>query len=153
MKHRDLVNTAWPLIESELSSHDMRAVHGNEDIGTSVMADSDRMERVFLNLAVNARQAMKAGGSLTVDLRERNDWVEFAFRDSGEGIPEEIRKKIFEPFMTRKKGCSLGLGLPMARWITEAHGGGLFITETGAAGTEMVVRLPRAIDLDNEETA
>lgn len=142
MEPLDLINTAWPLIESELMNHNMKAVHLKKDLQSKVLVDSDRMERVFINLAVNARQAMEGGGRLTVDARQSGSWIEISFKDTGKGVPKEIRNKIFQPFMTRKKGSSLGLGLAMSQWITEAHGGSLLMADTGDEGTEMVVRLP-----------
>lgn len=138
----DLLNTAWPVLQGDFSSNGMTLLRGEIASNSKVMVDSDKLERVFINLAVNARQAMEPGGTLEVSLREAGSWVEFSFRDTGKGIPEEMRNQIFEPFVTRKKGHSLGIGLAMCQWIAQAHKGEIRVAESGPEGTDMVVRLP-----------
>jgi|GEM_PF-3648559 len=142
MTPRDVVNTAWPLLKSDLESHGMSIVRGNLETRGMVRVDSDKMERVLINLAVNARQSMDVGGRLTVSIHERDEWVEISLKDTGSGIPEDRIDEIFEPFVTRKRGHSLGIGLAMSRWIVHSHEGDVRLAETGADGTEMVVRLP-----------
>lgn len=138
----DLINTAWPILKSDLEGHAMSLQMGEVENSSLLSVDSDKVERVFINLAVNARQAMKKDGTLTVSARRTGRSVEFSFRDTGSGISDEFRKSLFEPFVTRKKGHSLGIGLSMSQWIVEAHGGDLRVADTGPAGTEMTVRLP-----------
>jgi len=143
MEPPDLINTAWPVIQQDLVNNGMSLVREEAEPTARVMVDSDKLERVLINLAVNARQAMDEGGSLTIAVKMNENWVELSFRDTGKGIPENIREKIFEPFVTRKKGSSLGIGLAMARWIVQAHQGELEIGKTGPDGTEMIIRLPQ----------
>lgn len=142
MEPRDVVNTAWPLLKSDLENHGMSIVRGNLETQKMVRVDSDKMERVLINLAVNARQAMGAGGCLTVSIDESERWVEISLKDTGSGIPEDRVNEIFEPFVTRKRGHSLGIGLAMSRWIVHSHEGDVRLAETGTDGTKMVVRLP-----------
>ncbi len=142
MEPRDVVNTAWPLLKSDLESHGMTMVRGNLETQKKVRVDSDKMERVLINLAVNARQAMGSGGCLTVSIHETDKWVEISFKDTGTGIPEDRVNEIFDPFVTRKRGQSLGIGLAMSRWIVHSHEGDVLLAETGTDGTRMVVRLP-----------
>ncbi len=142
MEPRDVVNTAWPLLKSDLENHGMEIVRGNLETRKQIKVDSDKMERVLINLAVNARQAMDKGGCLTVSVHESDNWVEISLKDTGSGIPEDRIDEIFEPFVTRKRGHSLGIGLAMSRWIVQSHDGDIRLAETGADGTDMVVRLP-----------
>lgn len=142
MEPRDLVNTAWPLLKSDLENHGMSIVRGNLETRKLVRVDSDKMERVLINLAVNARQAMSEGGRLTVSIQENDSAVEISLKDTGSGIPEDRVSEIFEPFVTRKREHSLGIGLAMSRWIVQSHEGDVCLAATGADGTEMVVRLP-----------
>jgi signal transduction histidine kinase len=112
------------------------------------------LNQVFLNLLVNAAHAIKdaigegAGqrGTIRVSTRLDGDWVDIRFADSGTGIPEGVRERIFEQFFTTKPvGRGTGLGLAIARSVVvEKHGGTLsFETELGK-GTTFIVRLPIA---------
>jgi two-component system, NtrC family, sensor kinase len=111
------------------------------------------INQVVLNLIVNAAHAIaqKTDGSgtagkgiITVQTRNRGDYVEIRVGDTGGGIPENIRGRIFDPFFTTKAiGKGTGQGLAIARTIiTEAHHGSIdFETETGS-GTTFIIRLP-----------
>jgi len=110
------------------------------------------LNQVFLNLLVNAAHAIKDAigegngqrGTIRVSTRLDGDWVDIRFADSGTGIPEGVRERIFEQFFTTKPvGKGTGLGLAIARSVVvEKHGGTLsFETEMGK-GTTFIVRLP-----------
>jgi signal transduction histidine kinase len=89
-----------------------------------VMADHFQMEQLFLNLVLNAIQAMPEGGTLTLQTRVRNGKVSAEVRDTGIGIPGQIRERIFDPFFsTREVGEGTGLGLAVSDSIVAAHGG------------------------------
>jgi signal transduction histidine kinase len=98
-----------------------------------VMADHFQMEQLFLNLVLNALQAMPGGGELWLRTRRRQDWVAVEVRDSGTGIPEDVRDRIFDPFFTtRGVGEGTGLGLTVSDSIVTSHGGTLEVeTEVG----------------------
>ena len=103
----------------------------------------------MLNLITNARDAMKpGGGTLTVRLRERRDLIELSVSDTGSGIDDEIRDKIFEPFMTTKGALGgsqtpgTGLGLSVSYGIVQEHGGTIEVESVPGQGTTMTVRLP-----------
>ena len=108
--------------------------------------------RVFLNLVTNAFQAMyekqkKGNGDylpeLTVSSRQLEDHVEFCIRDNGPGIPDEVRDKIFEPFVTTKEpGKGTGLGLSLTTDILVRHGGSVHVDTEVGHYTEMRVSLP-----------
>jgi two-component system cell cycle sensor histidine kinase/response regulator CckA len=114
-----------------------------------VMASESQLSQVIVNLVVNAadailpdatadRREVRISTRLTVD-----GWIEIAVRDTGTGIPVEVRDKIFDPFFTTKPvGVGTGLGLAICHGIVRTHGGTLsFDTEVGV-GTTMKVRLP-----------
>lgn len=106
-----------------------------------VMLDLAKMRRVFTGVLKNAVEAMPGGGSLSVSSRVDGDRVVVEVGDTGGGIPEEIRGRVFVAFGAKKKG-GYGLGLAAAKKIVEAHGGTIsFMTETGK-GTTFTISLP-----------
>jgi two-component system NtrC family sensor kinase len=110
-----------------------------------VMADRSQMEQLFLNLVLNALQAMPGGGLLTL-LTGVSDGQAFAeVRDTGRGIPQEIRERIFDPFFTtRDPSCGTGLGLAVSDNIVAAHGGRVELTSRVGVGSAFRVFLPRS---------
>jgi K+-sensing histidine kinase KdpD len=107
--------------------------------------DVEKIVRVFYNLGVNALDAMPNGGSLTVRSRKQNGSVVFEFTDTGTGIPEEIRSKIFEPFFTFGKKLGTGLGLSIVRKIVEDHKGVIEIESEKNKGTTFRLFLPLSL--------
>lgn len=89
-------------------------------------ADADKLRRVLLNLAHNAREAMRWSGRLRLEARlapGAPELLELLVSDEGPGVPEEIRERLFEPFVTSGKAHGTGLGLAVARRFVEDHGG------------------------------
>jgi signal transduction histidine kinase len=108
-----------------------------------VMADGDQLQRVFLNLANNAREAMPNGGRLTITAKSVNKNVEIEFTDTGEGISDENIERIFDPlFTTKTKGT--GLGLAVCQEIVKQHRGTISSrrNEESTCGTVIQVKLP-----------
>jgi PAS domain S-box-containing protein len=123
----------------------------HRDLGASevfVSIDPAQAKQLFLNLFLNAIEAMAPGGHLTVNLTRVTHqgvaWVRVAIIDTGGGIPESIRAKIFEPFFTTKTRGS-GLGLAICRSIADAHKGTVRVeTPSGSSGTTVVLEFPLA---------
>ena len=88
-----------------------------------VRLDPDRMRRVLTNIASNAQDAMPKGGTFTVTTRSGDGFWELELKDTGAGIPLELRTRIFEPFVTSGKDHGTGLGLSIVREIIRGHGG------------------------------
>jgi signal transduction histidine kinase len=114
-----------------------------------VMADATQLQQVIVNLAINARDAMPAGGALTVStaLVEAHGraLVAIAVEDSGAGIDPQTLPHIFEPFFTTKSaGRGTGLGLAMVYGIAKQHGGTVEVTSEVGRGARFEVRLPLA---------
>ena len=118
-----------------------------DESGAVVLADHFQMEQLFLNLVLNAVQAMPRGGELVLRTRVGEDSVVAEVRDTGTGIPEEIRDRIFDPFFTtREVGEGTGLGLSVSDSITAAHGGTIELKSTVGVGTIFGVELPLPAD-------
>jgi signal transduction histidine kinase len=99
-----------------------------------------RIQSVFFNLIANALEAMSGGGRLRIAAREASGCVLIEMEDSGPGIPQEIRDRLFQPFVTAGKHNGLGLGLALSRQAVLNHGGDIW-TEP-AKGARFVMRLP-----------
>ena len=103
--------------------------------------DADLIEQALLNVVLNGAQAMATGGALEVRLTEDNRWAYIRVRDHGEGIPDEIRARIFDLYFTTKKEGS-GIGLAMTYRIVQMHHGQIDVESKAGSGTTFVLRLP-----------
>ena len=107
----------------------------------SVSGDPEQLKHLFLNLILNAAQAMEGKGRIDLAVANIDGHCRVDVRDHGPGIPREVREKIFEPFFTtRDEGT--GLGLAIARKVVEAHGGGISAGSPDDGGAVIGVRLP-----------
>jgi len=107
----------------------------------AVAGEEEQLKQAFLNLVLNALQAMPKGGALTIDVAVDAGEVALRFSDSGPGIPAELREKIFNPFFTtRREGT--GLGLAITQRIVSAHGGRIEVASTPGTGTTFTVVFP-----------
>lgn len=111
-----------------------------------VVFDAGRLQRVFINLLDNARDAIKEAesateASITVRTRAVGTRLEIIVRDTGSGIPPEVFPKIFEPLFSTK-GFGIGLGLPTVKQIMEHHRGGIEVASEPGAGTTVTLWLP-----------
>ena len=113
-----------------------------------VMADGEQLrQRVFMNLAANALDAMPGGGELAVTIRQTGTFAEVEFADTGTGMDDETMRKVFEPlFTTKTKGT--GLGLAVCHQVISNHGGALDVSSAPGRGSTFTVRLP----MDRDQT-
>jgi signal transduction histidine kinase len=111
-----------------------------------VLGDPERLQQLFLNLFMNAVDAMPDGGELRVALASTADGkIEITVADDGQGIPERDLPRIFEPFFTSKEaGTGHGLGLMVAKGIVTDHGGSIEVESQEGHGTEFRVLFPRS---------
>ena len=130
------------VLDVDFSDRGIEVVH-QCNYGGEVVMDADRMAQVVYNIAANARDAMPRGGTFTVATCQSGEQVELRFSDTGLGVPEEARDRIFEPLFTYGKREGAGLGLSIARRIVEEHGGRLWLESSEGGGAAFVVSLPR----------
>lgn len=112
------------------------------DEALHVRADQDGLQRVLINLVVNAAEASASGRTVRLTVAADGDRVQIRVLDEGAGIPDEIRDQIFDPFFTTKQQGT-GLGLTIAHRLIEAYGGQLTAANRPIGGAEFVVALPR----------
>ena len=129
------------LIGPEARAHSVVVVRKWAKELPQVWADGTQIKQVFLNLLLNALQAMPQGGQLAIRLYVSGGNLLTAISDQGEGIPAEVRAKLFEPFFSTKQGGT-GLGLSISQRIIEGHNGRLRLFSKPGAGTSVVIRLP-----------
>jgi PAS domain S-box-containing protein len=107
-------------------------------------ANASELREVFVNLIVNAIDAMPAGGRLAVRCRRRGARIQLVFADTGTGMTGEVRARIFEPFFTTKGAQGTGLGLFVSYGIIERHAGRISVSSERGRGTTFAVELPYA---------
>ena len=113
-----------------------------------VQGDADRLRQLLLNLVVNALKYTPAGGEVTLGMRRSDGWVQVAVSDTGVGIAPEDLAHIFDRFYradpSRARSGGFGLGLPIAQWIAQAHGGRIEVASELGKGSTFTVWLPEA---------
>jgi two-component system NtrC family sensor kinase len=138
-----IVENVLVLARKRLQHGDIR-VHTRLGSGLPLVSVvSDQITQVFLNIVINAVEAMLSGGDLWLEtmLSEDGDWVLTYFRDTGPGMSSEQIANLFEPFYTTKSDGT-GLGLAISYGIVERHGGMIEVSSQPGRGVTFVVRLP-----------
>nr|MDA8387825.1 ATP-binding protein [Nitrospiraceae bacterium] len=122
----------------------------SSDAGRSVIkADEILLKQAFMNLIQNAVQAMPGGGELAVRVEERQGQALISISDTGPGIPEEMRQRIFLPFYTTREGGT-GLGLAVVHGIISSHSGSIELGKgPRETGSEFLIRLPLNDQMDD----
>jgi len=148
----DVLEKSLGLISHLISKNEVELKKDYESDRIWVKGDAKKLGQVFLNLILNAIQAMEADAqkSLTIKVKAEREHAVVSISDTGPGIPEELKLKVFEPFFTTKPpGQGTGLGLTVALAIIQKHQGDLWF-ETSSSGTTFYVKLPLAKQNKNE---
>jgi len=145
----EVIDTILRLMNTELSQSNIQVIklYGNDV--PQIMADGEQLKQVFMNLVLNAIQAMPEGGSLRVITALRresagkniSDFVSIEFQDTGCGIPEKNFDNLFSPFFTTKEGGT-GLGLSISHRIIKEHNGHISVESELGKGTTFAIKLP-----------
>jgi len=111
--------------------------------------DPKKLERVFHNLLLNACEAVApASGNVAIDIREFKDNLEIRVSDDGPGIPDKVRDKLFQPFVSYGKENGTGLGLTVVQKIVQDHGGDVCVENSSMGRTVFKIVLPIQGSLD-----
>jgi signal transduction histidine kinase len=138
----ELLETSIRLASFDREFQRLKIVKNYGENLPKVFADADQLQQVFLNLILNARDAMKENGELLIETSQTAENITVEIADNGNGIDENNLKLIFDPFFTTKPaGKGTGLGLAVCYGIITAHGGKIEV-ESNETGTKFILHLP-----------
>jgi len=143
----NLLRGCISLVEKQAAFHNIKVAMDLDDQLPMVILDPSQIERVFLNLVINAADAMDGNGQLTLSTRlnPAKSCIEISVQDNGHGISEENIEKIFDPFFTTKEtGHGVGLGLAISYGIIKDHNGNISVESETGKGTTFTVSFPLA---------
>ncbi|MGK0185675.1 MAG: signal transduction histidine kinase [Verrucomicrobiales bacterium] len=139
------VETLLDQLDHELKGHpfaDENQVHRSVESNSLLSVDTGKILRVFVNIAVNAFEAMPQGGSLSIIVTKSDKDILFEFKDTGTGVPPAALERIFEPFFTNGKTRGTGLGMAIAKNLIEAHQGRIWLQSRPEPGTSVFILIP-----------
>jgi signal transduction histidine kinase len=140
----DLIEDILQLVSQRLERHRVEVIRRYVTERSRIEGSPDNLKQVFLNLVLNACDAMKDGGKLVISVEQDENEMTIRFCDTGPGIPADIVPRIFEPFFTTKQpGQGTGLGLSVCYGIIKRHSGTITYTNTDSGGC-FEIRLPLA---------
>ena len=151
---KDIINEIIPFLIKEIADKGIRFSETYHPQLPKVEVDKTQMHQVFLNLFLNAIQAMPNGGELRIEANpvisrssagSQQNFIKVVISDSGRGIPPQIVHKIFDPFFTTKSR-GIGLGLSITYQIIKKHGGTIKVDSQWEKGTSFVINLPETLE-------
>jgi two-component system NtrC family sensor kinase len=152
----DLTDSTVAMLRNQAKFYNIRFNISLDNTIAPVAVDPNQLQQVFINLLINAADAMNERGQITVitrtiaEMTTDKKYIEIEFTDSGPGIPEDHIGKIFEPFFTTKPvGKGTGLGLSVSYGIIKKHGGNIFVRSDSSKGASFFVRLPLEDDSES----
>jgi signal transduction histidine kinase/FixJ family two-component response regulator len=137
----DILDHVLILLNTQLNKRGIRVTSAWPASIPEVFAVRNQIQQVFINLILNAYDAMPDGGELMINVRKSGDSIVVDFQDSGHGVPFELRDTIFEPFNSTKENGT-GLGLSVSYGIVVSHGGNLELLPSSGHGSCFRVTLP-----------
>ena len=151
---KDIINEIIPFLIKEIADKGIRFTETYPPQFPKIKVDKTQMHQVFLNLFLNAIQAMPNGGELKIEASPMNsnsledfkqNFVKIVISDTGKGIPPQIIHKIFDPFFTTKPR-GIGLGLSITYQIIKKHGGTIKVESQWERGTSFIINLPETLE-------
>jgi signal transduction histidine kinase len=139
----EVVQSALALLRPEIERRQIVTQMRLHPTPLEVEVDPHYIRDALFNLMLNAVQAMDSGGFLTLITRPLKAGLELVVQDTGKGVPDAIKSKIFTPFFTTKRDIGSGLGLASAHKIVLAHDGQVSFESQAGKGTEFIIRLPK----------
>lgn len=148
MNINNLINSILFFTNKYIQDNHVKVNLKLDDLLPQTMMDCDKIKQVFVNIIINACEAMENGGTLTIETKKDDKWVKTFFKDTGTGMDDTQMKNMFNPYYTTKpKGT--GLGLAISNGIVEMQGGYIEVKSIKGEGSIFVVALP-CVDKDGE---
>ena len=146
---RALLDESLVLTEHEFHAKNIRLIKEYPTDLPRICVDGNQMKQVFVNLIINAIEAMPRRGKFTISAGQIKDdagknALQLSFKDTGYGIPADKIKNIFDPFYTTKAIGNTGLGLSISKGIIDMHGGIIYAESVNEEGTNIIIKLPIA---------
>lgn len=149
-----VIDDTIQLLDAQLRNTQIEVVRHYADQLPLAPGNAPKLQQVFMNLILNARDAMPEGGQLEISIEADNNFVIISFRDNGVGIAPEHLSKIYDPFFTTKQiGKGTGLGLAVSYGIIQDHGGNINVESNPGEGTRFQITLPLATARQHLATA
>jgi two-component system NtrC family sensor kinase len=138
-----LIQESLALLEHQLKLNHIEVRYTPDQTLPMAFGNEGKLQQVFVNLFLNARDAMPSGGTLEITTSKNDTMVVVDIRDTGVGISPENIRKIYDPFFTTKStGKGTGLGLAVTYGIIQDHGGRILVHSAPAQGTHFTLKLP-----------
>jgi PAS domain S-box-containing protein len=138
-----LISESLALLDHQLGLNHIKVASDFEGSLPPIYGNTGKLQQVFVNLFLNARDAMPSGGELAIHTGMNESMIIVDISDTGHGISKEHLKKIFDPFFTTKSiGKGTGLGLAVTYGIIQEHGGKIFVDSDTGRGTRFTLKLP-----------
>jgi signal transduction histidine kinase len=141
IKVEDVVRRAVSAVKAHPHRHTV-AIRVVSDTVPAGWFDEKKLQRVFYNLLLNACEAAPASGQIQIAIRTEDNRLEIRLQDNGTGIPESIRDRLFQPFVSFGKENGTGMGLAVVQKILQDHGGDINLEATSKAGSLFKITLP-----------
>lgn len=147
VRAEELIDWCARMIDASAHKHGVKVLAETEAFDSEILCAPDELRQLLLNLSLNAMMAMPNGGTLSLRAEEKDGCIVFSVEDTGEGVPENFRERIFEPFVTTRTNGT-GLGLAISRRIAEDHGGVLelespvFVKDGEGRGSRFIAKFP-----------
>ncbi len=136
----EVIDRVIELLEPDLEEAGVKVIKKKDIQLPLLKGDPALLKQAFMNLFMNSIQAMPTGGKIIIDFRINEHWLDVSFKDTGPGIPQELKDKIFQPFFTTKTD-GIGLGLTTVYKIVIAHYGQIYLLDS-EVGANFLIRLP-----------
>ena len=136
----------WGVVADKLKAMNI-TLEFNAPVLKPIWAQGERLQQVFINIILNALDAMPNGGALRVEVEEQDEFVTVRITDTGTGIKKQHLPHIFDPFFTTKGiGKGTGLGLSISYAIIKEHEGQILVDSAEGKGTTFTVLIPKDLD-------
>ena len=148
-----VLQESMSLLENQALFHNVQIMKEFDATLPQAIIDPSQIERVFMNIIINAAEAMDGSGRLALrtSYDQAEGFIDISFEDTGHGIADEDTRRIFDPFFTTKEvGKGTGLGLAISYGIVQEHGGTILVESAIGRGTTFTVRLPVSPESDQQ---